>query len=93
MIALSILSLYDINAWIHGSHLYCVLCMEENEYEKVYPIFGNVEFKKPMYCNGCNARLMVKVVDWNCVSCGTVNKDEETICGGCDFVKGEKLRD
>jgi hypothetical protein len=92
VIALDILSLYDINAWIHDKYLYCVVCMDEKNYDKVYPIFGNVVFKKVMYCHGCNAKLLVKVADWNCVSCGTVNKYDEAICGGCDFVKGSKLR-
>lgn len=86
------INIYDVVAYIHKGYMYCLLCMEENNYEMVNPIFGFIEFKNKHNCEGCNSELPLKIADWECISCGTMNKHYIKKCDGCDFEKGKKLK-
>jgi hypothetical protein len=83
----------DIVGWMHNGNLLCPLCSEEKNVDEIYPLFADVEVNQKEHCEGCNARLLMKVKDWECRSCGTLNDDDQLICDGCDYERNTRLWD
>lgn len=86
------LSIYDIVAYLNDGQLNCLLCVDEKNLGKVFPILSDIQFDDYQHCSICNVELGVKIKDWECVSCGTNNQHWKEKCDGCDFGKKEKYR-
>jgi hypothetical protein len=88
----SMLSMFDIVGYINENKFVCLLCVDEKNIPKNFPITSDIQFDDYEHCSICDVELAFKIKDWECVSCGTNNQHWKNKCDGCDFGKREKYR-
>lgn len=81
----------DIVAYIHNNKVYCVLCVDELNIDKKFPLHSFVRVNKTQYCEGCKAELSLKKSEWKCNECNTINQHQKVLCEGCSNMKPKQL--
>jgi hypothetical protein len=84
---------FDVIGYMKRKKLYCILCADEMNLDKSFPIFSQMKFHEEKFCDYCHAVIPIKLADWQCVSCGTFNQFSQKNCDGCNHKKGTKLLD
>lgn len=74
----------DIVAYFNNKKMYCVLCVDELNIKRNFPIHSYVRVNEIQYCDGCKAELSLRLADWTCEECKTDNEHHKEICDGCE---------